>query len=165
MKLSFRKRKSNQITGSEVRYLHGFPEVERPAFIDKLKFPEDLTQLTAQNVSALHGKYTQLYAFANQELAKLEIKTLRIRQQEAIRRNEIFVERPSINSLDKYRRDAVYKSDDKMESLGQEMFRLECAKVATVSFKDSYDRYLQALSRELTRKTSDDRLYRGQIQR
>jgi hypothetical protein len=132
-----------------------FPLLPRPRFADTLRFPADITELTAANVSELLGKYTQLYAYANQELALLGVRLLRVQFQRDIRRNEIFRKRPGLNGIERWRRDAVLDEDSQMEQLGAAENLIERQKVMLQMAQTNFDRYLVALSRELTRKTTE----------
>ena len=160
MKLSSLKEKSeifvrrNKVVGSGLRKLGPFYEVPRPAFADSLKFPEDVTKLDAMNVSELHGKYTMMYAYANQELAKANVALLRLHSRVALRRNTVFRSRPTLNSQERWRRDAILDSDSDMEIIEAQITSVKMEKTWAEMFVANFERYLTALSRELSRKTA-----------
>jgi hypothetical protein len=70
------KKPAPEILGSTVAI--DLPAFQRPKYADSVKWPDDITQLTAQNVSELLGKYTGLLCFAQSELAKYQQEILGI---------------------------------------------------------------------------------------
>jgi len=151
--------KLRKISGVSLTFSN-FPGIKRPEFIDALRWPVDLTQLTAQNISELHGKYTQLYAYANQELSRINVKIIELETRERLRRNYLFRVSPSMNSQERWRRDAVLDSDTKIEEIAMERDKQRMARVHTEMFVANYEKYLNALSRELSRKTHESSLRR-----
>lgn len=133
----------------------GLPEVFRPKFASTLVFPSDITELTAQNISDLIGKYTLLYSYANQELSKLNVLILQSERREEIRVNDLFRTRPSLNQIEKWRRDSVLAEDTEIEEIRTNINRLQIQKEFTQMYLSNFDRYVNALSRELTRKTHE----------
>ena len=130
------------------------PSVVRPSFADTLRFPDDITQLSAQNVSELLGKYTALQAFAIFEQAGLTIKELDKDREEALLRATIIGERPNIQHLDRWRRDDILTIDPRWLALQDRSRRISQRKVAVSAYVAIYEKYSMALSRELSRKTS-----------
>lgn len=132
------------------------PSVRRPDFADHLRFPEDITQLNGENVAELLGKYTLLYSYAAQDMAFLNQESLRIESHERIRRSEIVQQNPRINTIEKYKREAFFEADSKLRSLQEHRTVVNIRKETTGMFMNNFDKYIQALSRELTRKTTTE---------
>ena len=157
MKLSKAKTKVS-VAGSNVvgslRKLGSFYEIPRPAFADTLVFPDDVTKLEASNVSELHGKYTQMYAYANQELAKANVALLRLNARVSVRRNAVFRSRPTLNAQERWRRDAVLDADKDMEIIEAQITAVKMERTWAEMFVGNFEKYIAALSRELSRKTA-----------
>lgn len=132
-----------------------FPEIPRPKYADTLRFPTDITRLTAQNVSELLGKYTELAAYTSQELSRINIEVLRLQTEISSRRNFLFHRNPSMNAQERWRRDAVLDSDFGMEKFDREISNQKMRKEYTEMFLGNFEKYITALSRELSRKTHD----------
>lgn len=148
-----RQTSQDPITGTEIRTDFAFQE--RPKFTDTLRFPDDITQLTATNISELLGKYTKLYVYANQNLAKANVALLRLDTRESLLRNAIFRSRPSLNGLDRWRRDAIISEHPEMESIIKHRGHHLQQKELLTTLVANFDKYLVALSRELSRKSFD----------
>lgn len=131
-----------------------FPAVERPSWIDSLKWPEDITSLGPANLSELLGRYTALYAYACFVAAEATEADLCLQSQELLRRGTVFRQNPSVNGQARWKRDAYLITDAALEgvaiSRGRHRIKAEWAK----AYQAIYDRYIQALSRELTRRTT-----------
>lgn len=149
------KSRNKAVVGSTFSYL---PEshFDRPKYTDKLRWPDDITQLTAQNISELHGKYTQLYAYANRELARINMAILKLQTDDSLRRNQFFRMNPSLNSQEKWKRDAKMETDPVIESIAKDISLRRIERTQAEMFVQNYERYLTALSRELTRKGSEN---------
>ena len=147
-------RKPKEIHGVDLKY-SSLPEFPRPKFTSTLRFPDDITELASANVSDLHGKYTQLFTFVNQELSRVNQELLRKHTEENQIRNVIFRERPTINSQERWKRDAVVSEDPRMESIAADVQGLNIQKLQLQMFVDNYEKYLTALSRELSRKGAE----------
>ncbi len=132
-----------------------FQEIQRPKWTDRLSFPDDVTRLNAANVSELLGKYSQLWAYTNQELCKINVAILRLQTAESRRRNEIFRRNPAVNSQDRWRRDAVLESDPLIEKFLHEIEVNKMRRTYTDTYLANFDRYINALSRELSRKMNE----------
>ena len=145
--------RTSKIVGLNIRT--DFPFQNRPKFTDSLRFPDDLTSLDAANISELLGKYTKLYVYANQNACAINVALLRLDTRESLLRNSLFRNRPSLNNLDRWRRDAVISEDSQMERIVIERNSLLEKKELIQNFLTTYDRYVVALSRELSRKTSE----------
>lgn len=128
------------------------PEIDRPKWADGLRFPDDVTELTAANVSELLGKYTQLWTYVQQDLSRLEQETLKLDSAERERKHEIITGNPRINTIEKHKREAFYDGDSKMRGINRARSVIDLRKASSHSFLSIYDKYIQALSRELTRK-------------
>lgn len=148
------------VVGASIDY-GSLPHTPRPAFTDALRFPDDITELGAANISELLGKYTKLWAFVNQDRARLRVQLIRLQQQEGKRINNIFRQRPTLNNLEKWKREAVLSEDEVIEQIRANRAAVEIALTHSEMFLENYDRYTNALSRELTRKTHEMSSYRA----
>ena len=129
-----------------------FPFADRPAFSDSLKFPDNVTELDVAGVSELLGKYGQLWCFANQGLSQVNVRILSAQLDESKLINSIFRENGSVNSIEKWRRDAVFDSDPQLEAIREKIQRLKMEKETLLMFVGNFDRHCQTLSRELSRR-------------
>jgi hypothetical protein len=139
-----------------VEFSAKFPAFLRPKFADTLRFPHDITDLTAQNVSELIGNYTELYAFANAEVARLTVEILKMETQISLRKASMLREQPSLNAQERWRRDTVLDCDFVVIGANSRIDDFKADKEFALMAKDNFDRYLTALSRELTRKTHEE---------
>ena len=155
MKLNLKKKKSPDLIGGVSVSHSRYPAVPRPAFTDRLKFPEEITELGSANVSDLLGKYTLLWSYVNQDAARLKVTLLRLQHQESRRTNDMFRENPRLSHVEKWRRDAVVSEDSYIEAVRQQISRAEAELEYANMYLANYDRYINALSRELTRKMSE----------
>lgn len=151
------KVKPKTVAGVNIKY-RLFPETRRPAFADTLRFPSDVTALAAVNVSDLHGKYTELYAFANQELCRINVEILALQTKQSQRKNAMFRHRPGMNGQERWRRDAIIDCDPEMERLESALAKKKQEREYTSMYLQNFDRYLTALSRELSRKMHEQGL-------
>ncbi len=147
-------KKKTALSGVSIVY-GNFPVIERPSFTKTLKFPEDITELGAKNISDLHGKYTLLWTFASQDLARVNVQILAVETSISFRRNAIFRNRPMINQQDRWKRDAILESDPDIENLELQLAQAKAEKEQIQMWLNNFDRYLTALSRELSRKMND----------
>jgi hypothetical protein len=143
------------ITGIDIRFKHAFPEIRRPSFTDTLKFPSDITSLTAANVSDLHGKYTMLFAFALQNLAQINIAIIQYQTEDSLVRNKIFKDRPFVNHQERWKRDAVIDADSQVEAVMAKLAKKKMERETAQMFVTVFEKYIAALSRELSRKTKE----------
>jgi hypothetical protein len=150
-------RSSDLIGGSSVKY-NKFPAIGRPSFTDKIRFPDEITELSDYNVSDLLGKYTLLWSYVNQDFARLKVRKLWLEQQEARRANEYLRTNPRLNHVEKWKRDALLKEDTIMEELQQQLTNVNAELEYTAMYLANYDRYITALSRELSRKMNERQL-------
>ncbi len=133
----------------------------RPKFADTLRFPDDLTLLLPANISELHGKYTQMFVFANREATRLTVEILRAETQESMAVTRLFRRQPAINSQERWKRDAVVDSDAEIESFRAAVARYKQERELARCYADNYDRYLAALSRELSRRMHEQGVARA----
>ena len=140
-----------QPTGSTFTY-DRLPPIIRPTFADKLKFPLDITQISASEVSLLHARYTEMFAFVNHELARCAVRILELETAMSLLQNRLFRERPSLNATERWRRDAIMAESPEMEKLEQKVLREQQERKMHEMYKENFERYLTALSRELSRK-------------
>ncbi len=159
MKLKL-KHKSKPAPATDVRYGR-MPTVARPKFTDSLKFPEDITELGSANCSELLGKYTLLWSYVNQDVSNLKVRQLKLQQREQLRLNQIFRENPAVNRLEKWRKDSVIAEDTYIEAIRSAMLTTNMQLETMNMYLANFDRYINALSRELTRKTHETSLHRA----
>ena len=131
----------------------GFRQIQKPKFMETLIFPaEAITSMDSEQVSDLHAKYTLLYAYANQEMATVTVSVLRQHQKRNIRENQIFRRRPAINRLDKWRRENIIEEDHQIEQIRSTLSELQIRKEVLQMLLVNYEKFIAALSRELSRK-------------
>lgn len=131
-----------------------FPPIERPAYTDSLKFPDDLTAISLQEVSRLHGRYIGLYAYVVSECSKVNQEVLRIESEMFVRRNN--VTRTGLTyGKNKYKIDVEVRADMTLQELQLKRNKAQERKEIIEKFLEIYDRYAQALSREMTRRTTE----------
>jgi hypothetical protein len=145
------KKKEQLVSGSQVSYSL-FPEIKRPKWSDSLVFPDDVTRLEASNISELHGKYTALFAYANQELTKINVEILRLQTEDSVLRNRLLRKSPALNSQERWRRDSVLDSHSDIERLEIRVAQLKMAREHATMYCQNFEKYIAALSRELSRK-------------
>lgn len=143
------------VSGATVLVSGMFPAIKRPTFADTLRWPKDITALSASNVSELLGKYTALYAYANQELAYINVAILELQTRESIVINAILRQNVSLNAQERWRRDASIDTYREVERVRRTITKKKSDREYTQMFIANFDRYLTALSRELSRKTSE----------
>ncbi len=149
MKLKSLKRKQNKSHET----IFGFRKIDRPKFIDSLVFPADtLTSLDSEQVSDLHAKYTLLYAFANQGLADANVSILKLQNQRNNRENELYRENPRLNNIEKWKRDARIREDTQIESFHFRLCYQHQVRITLEMLITNYEKFINALSRELSRK-------------
>lgn len=136
-----------------------FKPVERPEIADKLKFPEDITALSSRAVAQYLGYYTAMHAYAIAELAKVDIAHLRKRSEAESRRKNI-ARTGMVYSKSKYIVDREIRLDRGMEDIEKVCHELEARQKEIGAYVSIFDKYAQALSRELTRRTSESKLAR-----
>lgn len=133
-----------------------YREIQRPKFADSLVFPNDVTELTPENVSELHAKYTVLFTYANQELTKANVALLKLDTEEALRKTQLFIEsKGRLNHLDRWRRDSVLEVDNDIQRIAQQRGYYRIQKEFAQMMVTNYDKYINALSRELSRRAQD----------
>ena len=133
-----------------------FPKIVRPQFADSLQFPaENMTKLPSSQIADYLAKYTELHAYANQELSAIKVRLLMNGTEDSVTRNKLLRERPNLNGIEKWRKEAVMDSDEEIEKLYTESQSLKVAQTQLEMLTVNYDRYIQTLSRELTRKLSE----------
>lgn len=140
---------------TETRMIVGLPEFTRPAFLDTLRLPANITQLGDAELSDMLGKYTAAYAFASTQRAAEDIAMLDIENKIARRRATIMGQNlQMITTMERYRRDAILEIDDQLMDL-QHLLKLHKQRREwAFTMVGSFDRILNTLSRELTRKLS-----------
>jgi len=131
-----------------------FPPIERPTCTDTLKFPEDITKLSTQDVSRAHGQYQSLYAFAISQASKADVAVLRARSACMIQRANIARTGHTYGKR-KYDIDQLIRVDMKLQVLEQALLEEEIKQTSYKSYVEIFDRYAAALSREITRRTSE----------
>jgi hypothetical protein len=138
------------IIGSNTRL--DLPRFSRPKFADSLKFPNDITQLSAQNVSELLGRYTQMLAFVSEQHTIATIRILEAETRLSHTASKIVIEDPKLVHLERWRRDQVVDTDSRMMLLKADLLKAKKVREVGWLYCQNYERYISALSRELSRK-------------
>lgn len=128
------------------------PKFKRPAFADSLRFPTDVTQLTGQNIGELMGKYAALLAFVEQESTSWTILELRTEQELEQQQTQFMLVNPRTVFLERWRLDIRMKQDLKIQSLRVRLSKIRELKERAASMVRTYDRLINVLSRELSRR-------------
>ena len=147
------KKKSGAIIGTKISGLN-LPSFQRPSFADGLRFPDDITQLTSQNVSELIGKYTKLLCYVQEQYTNHAVKVMRLESAIQTLQSTVFIESPGIAHLEKWKRDQRMQSDSRMMGINIQLTEAKKFKELAYSYIQNYERCISALSRELTRKTA-----------
>ena len=134
------------------KYSCRFPEIHRPEFTDQLRWPDDLTVLPAKSISDLLGKFTALQVYANQEHARIQSLLVEAQTEIQLRETEVFRANPAMNHQERWKRDAVVSSDPVIMELTRRIGRLKAEREYASGFALNYERYVNALSRELSRQ-------------
>jgi len=100
------------------------------------------------------GQFTEMYAYASCVLAKATCEEISSLTEEAEAKGRIFRESPGVNSQARWRRDAVLMTDSRLGEVNLRRNRIKIRMETAKAFVTIYDRYVQVLSRELTRRTS-----------
>lgn len=152
--MKIRKPKLAPVTGASILF-QNYQEFVRPSFTDRLRFPDDLTSLQLENISELIGKFTQLLAFANAEACRFKVDLMHVESAETLRRRELMLTQPAMNSLERWRRDSTLDLDMQVMELERRKISLRTQLLAAETARDNFDRYVWALSRELSRRGFD----------
>ncbi len=137
-----------------------FPMVSRPKFADTLQFPADLASLTSANLTELMSRYTQMMVFASQKLSEILVKIIQTETQIRRSKSDMLLARPSLNSLERWRRDAIIEADPVMRALDLQLSRFRSEEVMAQMFVNTYEKLLVVLSRELSRRIAEEPTYR-----
>lgn len=153
MKLKRKPKKAvESVVGADVAV--DLPVFERPKYADRLRWPDDITQLTAQNVSELLGKYTACLCYAEAQLAKYRQAILVAEDQFNRTKIRIYEEEPAIIRLEKNKRELKLDSDTGILTMKSRLKTLRRFEIAAQMYVTNYERKITALSRELSRKTA-----------
>lgn len=155
MKITVRRSPANLNPCPSFQGFNAPKDFDRPDFADTLRFPSDLTQLAPANVSELHGKYTQLFVFANREATRLSVEIMRAETQEALAVSATFRRFPAINAQERWKRDAVLDSDPEIENIRRQISVYRQEQEIAKCFAANYQAYIGALSRELSRRMQE----------
>lgn len=134
-----------------------FPSIERPSFTDTLRFPENLAAISSGELGIAHGRFTSMLAYAASELAKLTVEKLRVESAVSMEYHRRVVTL-SIQNVQKWKIQNVVESSPQMAVLKKELLELN-VKIETVrTYKENYERYAAALSREMSRRAAEQRV-------
>lgn len=114
--------------------------------------PDDITQLEAANLTELIGKFTQLQAYVNAELAECEAEIIRLRAKMREEKVTFFVTKPGLNNQEKWKRDAVLEAEEGVRKVQRGIEQHEADAKIIRCYVENYERYISALSRDLTRR-------------
>jgi len=143
-----------KITVKDVARLEigNLPAFTRPKFADTINFPVDLTQLRSDNLSELMGKYAALLAFVEQEATTWRIHELKVGQQMEDAKGEFLAENPKLLFLERWKLDARMGAAVKTQNLARRITTIRTLKERAESLVRTYDRLINVLSRELSRR-------------
>jgi len=129
-----------------------FGKLTRPAFADKLVFPDDITAIDSSNVSELLGKYTQLAVFALNALSQISMAITLTESHFLRARNQLLKDKPTLLGTEKWRFDKVVENDDAFLALEQKMTEFKMKKEYLTGLTGTFEKFIYALSRELSRR-------------
>lgn len=132
------------------------PALERPKFTDNIRFPDDLTQLSAQNLSELMGKYGALLGFVEQETTTYAIAEKRIEHQIEEAEVQYHADNSRTRFLEKWKVDLLVRSDQAVRLLHKRLVTVRALKERGLSLVRTYTQFINILSRELSRKISSN---------
>lgn len=130
---------------------------DRPAFADSLRFPDSLADLPPAAISDLIGKYTVLMVYAQQDLAEISRDLIRIDYEERNALAEMLVQRPQLNTIPKHQRDGVIETSPSIRFIRKRQTEALLRKEHTVMFVNRFQSFVNALSRDLSRRSISDR--------
>lgn len=130
----------------------GLPSFERPKFADSIRMPENILDLEPANITDLIAKFTEMLAYVTFERARCEAEITSLLGHLKKTKVGIFITRPGINNQEKWKRDSVVDSDENVLSTEEQISRLKSEVEIIRCYCDNYERYVAALSRDLTRR-------------
>jgi hypothetical protein len=125
---------------------------KRPAFADSIVFPKDVTRLDSANVSDLHAKYAELFVFVNQAVAKYAFLANSAEADIAKAKQKIYADRPALVQIEKWRFDHIVNTDPAVAKLASLAMRYRAKRDYLSAIAANYEKYIAALSRELSRR-------------
>lgn len=132
-----------------------FAPVEAPTFAQSLKFPENLPALSGRDLGLYHGQFTSLLAFARSELSKVVVDILKIESEISRQRHQRII--MSTESV-KWQLESMVESNPLIIDLRKKELHAKIQKETLSSYADNFERYASALSREMTRRASEQRV-------
>lgn len=124
--------------------------MSRPKYASDLEFPDDITKITASEVSKLHARYIGLQTYALAERAKIDVKILEIESERnrltTQKRSQLFT---SGNHKQWEQKAIIDSAVDKFE---EKLLPLRQTQILIQSRIDIFEKYIIALSRDLTRR-------------
>lgn len=132
-----------------------FKAFSRPDFADSILFPADITELDSAEVSRLMGSYTEMQVWAATHAATLGMRIAETENMlEAIKSN-IYGNSPSIlTSLNKNEREEKLSTYPRVQKMKHQLRLLHAERSRAETYASSYERFVNVLSRELSRKTA-----------
>lgn len=139
----------------------GVPAFDRPRFTDSLHFPDDVTQLTAHNLSELMGKYAALAAFVEQEATTWSMAVIRIEQELEEGESQFMLKHPKTVFLERWRLENKLRQDLALRAIHRRLTGARTLRERAQSLVRIYERLINVLSRELSRRmaTNDGSRY------
>lgn len=137
------------------------PSFERPKFTDSMRFPDDVTQLTAHNLSELMGRYASLAAFVEQEATTWSMAVIRLEQELEEAESQFMLKNPKTLFLERWRLDNRLRQDLTLRSIHRRLTGARALRERAQSLVRIYERLINVLSRELSRRmaTNDGSKY------
>jgi hypothetical protein len=154
--MKIKKKEKQSFDASAFSVTLELPVFDRPAYADKTKWPADITQLTSQNISELIGKYTGLLAYVEAQMSKYDQEIIKAEAMLESKSTQMFLDNPGIAHLEKWRRDQKIASDDGVIIIKSALTIARVKKTQAAMYVKNYERQINALSRELTRKLASN---------
>lgn len=130
------------------------PVITRPDCADTVVWPGKLTDLTPENLSDLLGKYTAMLAYVTHVAAEATAEAIKLEAEKAQATTALYVQEPRLANLDKWRRDLKLDALPEIEAVNIKLTTMKIRRTMAEAYISTYDRYIAALSRELSRRIS-----------
>jgi len=131
-----------------------FPSVKEPFYLNSIEFPSDVTKLTSSDISKLHARFINMQCFAKSECSKLS-RLIVLKESELDASKSLLWTQNSPQIEQKWKLDQSIKSDPKMMHLRTELEAFKADKELIFTNAEIYERFAYALSRELSRRSSE----------
>jgi hypothetical protein len=134
-----------------------FSEIDRPSYTDKIRFPDDLTALHSVDLGRYHGRYVGLHVYASSELAKINVEELRIESEISQKRSHRFLSLAA-QQVPKWQLEIQLEANIHIQELRRRLLEVKVKKERVLSYMLNFERYANALSREMSRRAAEARM-------